>query len=86
MSDSLTRALSQLNDALDRLEQTAKAQSRDPARRSVEIQRMAADRARLAKELDEAKARSSHLNDVNGQVSRRLVDAMEKVRSVMEKG
>lgn len=85
MSDSLTKALGQLNDALDRLEEVAASHSRDPSKRSAEVQRMAADRARLARELDEARGAAKHLKGVNAEVSRRLVDAMEKVRSVMER-
>ena len=51
----------------------------------VEIQRMTADRGRLAKELDTALARGERLDRANRDVSRRLVDAMERVRSVLDR-
>lgn len=51
----------------------------------AEVQRMGADRARLAEALDNAEARSHRLDNVNREVSRRLVDAMEAIRSVLER-
>lgn len=47
------------------------------------IQRMTADRGRLARELDNALARSERLEKANREVSHRLVDAMERVRDVI---
>ncbi|MER0237601.1 DUF4164 family protein [Fulvimarina sp. MAC8] len=47
------------------------------------IQRMTADRGRLARELDNALARSERLEKANREVSHRLVDAMERVRNVI---
>jgi Domain of unknown function (DUF4164) len=49
------------------------------------VQRMNVDRARLAQELDSAEAKSERLADVNREVSRRLVSAMETIRSVLGK-
>ncbi|EAU43000.1 hypothetical protein FP2506_09161 [Fulvimarina pelagi HTCC2506] len=47
------------------------------------MQRMTADRGRLARELDNALARAERLERVNREVSHRLVDAMERVRDVI---
>ncbi len=52
----------------------------------AEIQRMGADRVRLAGSLDDAEARCQRLENVNRDVSNRLVNAMETIRSVLEKG
>ncbi len=51
----------------------------------AEVQRMGADRARLADSLDGAKAKSQRLESANREVSRRLVDAMESIRAVLIK-
>jgi chromosome segregation ATPase len=51
----------------------------------AEVQRMNVDRARLAQELDTAEARAERLADVNREVSRRLVAAMETIRAVIDR-
>jgi chromosome segregation ATPase len=51
----------------------------------AEVQRMGADRARLADSLDKAEARSKRLEGANREVSRRLVNAMESIRAVLDK-
>ena len=56
----------------------------DNAAAAAEVQRLNADRARLARALDEAEARAARLDEVNRDVSRRLVAAMETIRSVLE--
>ena len=53
---------------------------------NAEIQRMGADRVRLAGSLDDAEARCQRLENVNREVSNRLVNAMETIRGVLEKG
>ncbi len=50
----------------------------------AEVQRMGADRTRLAEALDGAAARSQRLENTNKEVSRRLVDAMETIRAVLD--
>lgn len=50
-----------------------------------EIQRMNADRARLAHELDGSEARGERLEAANKEVSRRLVTAMETIRAVLDR-
>lgn len=49
-----------------------------------EIARVGEDRSRLARDLDDERARAGRLEDTNREVSRRLVSAMETIRSVLE--
>jgi Domain of unknown function (DUF4164) len=74
-------ALAALESALDaRLDREA-----DYAEADAEVQRMNVDRARLAQELDTAEARAERLSEVNREVSRRLVAAMETIRAVIDR-
>ncbi len=84
---SFTDALARLNTALDSLDGAVESalDSRNKVRSSdEEIQRMADDRAKLAGELDNTEARAKRLSDTNSEVSRRLVNAMEIVRGVLD--
>ncbi len=86
-NNPLADAFSKLNSALDRLDKAVDARVE---RESVlgdaeaEVQRMGSDRARLAESLDSAQERAQQLEHVNKEVSRRLVDAMESIRGVVE--
>ena len=51
----------------------------------TELQRLGGDRSRMAQVLDQVEARSTRLEDANRDVSRRLVTAMESIRSVIER-
>jgi hypothetical protein len=51
----------------------------------AEVQRMGADRTRLAEALDGAEARSKRLENTNREVSHRLVGAMEAIRIVLDR-
>ena len=51
----------------------------------AEVQRMNADRSRLAQELDNSEARAERLEEANKEVSRRLVTAMETIRAVLDR-
>ncbi|MEM7290229.1 MAG: DUF4164 domain-containing protein [Pseudomonadota bacterium] len=51
----------------------------------AEVQRMGADRTRLADALDNAEERAQQLEHVNKEVSRRLVDSMEAIKNVIER-
>lgn len=79
--DRLESALAALDDAVDR---SAEAR-RDQAETEEEVQRLNADRARLAEELDACEARAGRLEEVNREVSRRLVTAMETIRAVLDR-
>lgn len=77
----LDKAMSSLEDAVDaRLERDREFVDSD-----AEVQRMNADRARLAQEIDKSEARAQRLEDVNREVSRRLVTAMETIRAVLDR-
>jgi hypothetical protein len=77
----LVRAIESLENAVTlRLEQ-----EQDYAEAEAEVQRMNADRARLAQELDGSEARADRLEEANKEVSRRLVTAMETIRAVLDR-
>ncbi len=86
-ADPLVTALARLNRSLDTLsaaisdasERASKARNADEA-----SQLMSEDRATLARQLDSTEARSRKLAEVNKEVSRRLVGAMETVRVVLD--
>lgn len=82
----LAAALARLNDALDGLDVAIGESTATAGNVDAQVQRMADDRARLAQELDATEARAQALRDVNADVSKRLVSAMEMVRDAMDKG
>jgi len=49
------------------------------------VRRTHADRSRLAQELDQSEFRANRLEEVNREVSRRLVTAMETIRAVLDR-
>jgi len=80
-------ALQRLDRALDLMEQAVGARlerESDLLDAEAEVQRMGADRARLAESLDHAEAKAQRLESTNREVSRRLVDAMEAIRAVLD--
>ena len=79
--DRLDRALTALDNAVDRSSEM-RQQFNDA---EEEVQRLNSDRARLAEELDGAEARAGRLEEVNKEVSRRLVTAMETIRAVLDR-
>lgn len=84
---SLEAALQRLNDALARLEEAAEHRVEldlTIAGRGIEVQALSEDRSRLARELDASYARFSTLETANRDVSRRLDQAMESLRHVLE--
>lgn len=85
---TLTQALERLEKALNGLEQAIDLrleQEGDFAEAEEEVQRMNADRSRLAQELDNSEARAERLETANREVSRRLVTAMETIRAVLDR-
>ncbi len=79
--DRLEKALNTLEQAVDlRLDKEG-----DFAEAEEEVQRMNADRSRLARELDQSEARAERLEAANKEVSRRLVTAMETIRAVLDR-
>jgi len=83
----LMPSFERLNKALDLLSAAIEARIEREAAlgdAEAEVQRMSADRARLAEALDASVARAQRLESTNREVSRRLVDAMEAIRSVLD--
>ncbi|MBP1848875.1 DUF4164 domain-containing protein [Rhizobium halophytocola] len=79
--DALRRAMSGLENAVDsRIEI-----QRENSDVEDEVKRVHADRARLAQELDQSQFRANRLEEVNREVSRRLVTAMETIRAVLDR-
>ncbi|MBU0583282.1 MAG: DUF4164 domain-containing protein [Alphaproteobacteria bacterium] len=85
---TLKEVIARLGKAIDVLEHAATVRlerEQDYSEADAEVQRLNADRARLAQELDGAEARSERLEDANKEVSRRLVTAMETIRAVLDR-
>lgn len=85
---TLREVIIRLGKAMDTLDQniTARFDSEmDYAEAEAEVQRMNADRSRLAQELDGSEGRSERLEEANKEVSRRLVTAMETIRAVLDR-
>lgn len=79
--DELSKALTSLDNALDmRFDR-----ERDHGEIEGEVRRVNVDRSRLAQELDQAEFRANRLEEVNREVSRRLVTAMETIRAVLDR-
>lgn len=51
----------------------------------AEVRRVHEDRSKLAHELDQSEFRANRLEEVNREVSRRLVTAMETIRAVLDR-
>ena len=85
---SLSRALDSLKTALDNLERTVEVLSERHDNGTTgreEVQRLNADRAALAAELDRSEERVVRLRESNREVARRLVSAMETIRTVLDR-
>lgn len=86
--NSLDKTLKQLETAIRSLDDAVEARmenERDSSAAGEEVQRMNADRSRLAQELDRVENRSQRLEEANREVSRRLVTAMETIRAVLDR-
>ncbi len=85
---TLKQVLDQMNRAITALEKSVEArieQDGNYAEAEEEVQRLNADRSRLAQELDNSEAKSERLTAANKEVSRRLVTAMETIRAVLDR-
>lgn len=88
VEDGLAAAAQRFDSAMSRLDQSlADLTGRMQRLKRIEVdtQRLVQERARLATELDKTSARAKRLDDSAHDVSRRLVEAMETVRSVLAK-
>jgi predicted nucleic acid-binding Zn-ribbon protein len=85
---TLKEVIGRLGRAIDALEQVVAARlenEQDYSEAEAEVQRMNADRSKLASELDNSEARAERLEEANKEVSRRLVTAMETIRAVLDR-
>lgn len=85
--DALDRAFKRLDEALARLEAAVERRAAEDASYAglaEEVARLSDDRAQLALDLDAQLARAARLEEANKDVSRRLVSAMETIRSVLD--
>ena len=85
---TLKEVIARLGKAIETLEDAVSARlehDQDYVEAEAEVQRMNADRARLAQELDNSEARAERLENANKEVSRRLVTAMETIRAVLDR-
>ncbi|WP_159587569.1 MULTISPECIES: DUF4164 domain-containing protein [Chelativorans] len=85
---TLREVIGRLGKAIEGLEAAADnriEKEQDYAEAEAEVQRMGADRTRLAQEIDKSEARAERLAEVNREVSRRLVTAMETIRAVLDR-
>jgi len=85
---TLKEVIGRLGKAIEVLETAVAARSESDVNyleAEAEVQRMNADRARLAHELDNSEARAERLEEANKEVSRRLVTAMETIRAVLDR-
>ncbi len=79
--DELRNAVQSLEIAIDgRFDK-----ERDVSEFEGEVRRVNEDRSRLAQELDQSQFRANRLEEVNREVSRRLVTAMETIRAVLDR-
>ncbi|MGV3652308.1 MAG: DUF4164 family protein [Devosia sp.] len=81
-------ASARLDRAFARLEASVRSlngRMRTHARIEADTQKLVAERARFASELDKANARMRRLDEGAEDVSRRLVAAMEDVRAVLSR-
>ncbi len=86
--NSVDAALTALRQAVAGLENAVDMRfeaERETVEVDGEVRRVHADRARLAQELDQSEFRANRLEEVNREVSRRLVTAMETIRAVLDR-
>lgn len=84
----IDRAVRRLQAALDALEGIVEDRLSADSRLAElenELQRIGLDRSRLAQTVDAVEARAEKLENANQEVSRRLVDAMETIRGVIDR-
>jgi len=87
MSDAIEAATKRLQHALDALESALERRievDREQAATASRVHAFEADRSRLAAELDAMTARSRHLETTNRDVARRLDEAIESIRAVID--
>ncbi len=82
--EQATRRLTAALDALDAAVERRVEGDRGTAALSEQVHALAADRSKLAADLDAQVARSRHLEAANRDIARRIDAAMENIRLVLE--
>jgi hypothetical protein len=84
--DSYEAAAERLERAFHRLEASVRSLNgrvRTYARIQADTQKLVAERAKFAGDLDKVSARARRLDDASAEVARRLVSAMDAVNDVL---
>jgi hypothetical protein len=82
--EQATRRLTQALDALDAAVERRTEGDKGAAALGQQVHALAADRSKLAADLDAQVARSRSLESLNRDIARRIDAAMENVRLVLE--
>lgn len=88
IEDTYDAAAERLDRAFQRLDASVRSlngRMRTHARIEADTQKLLAERAKFASELDKVSAKARRLDDSAGEVARRLVVAMETVNDVLSK-
>lgn len=86
IEDTYEAAAERLDRAFHRLEASVRSlngRMRTHARIEADTQKLIAERARFAADLDKASAKAKRLDDASAEVARRLVVAMDTVNDVL---
>ena len=86
IEDTYEAASDRLDRAFQRLDASVRSlngRMRTHARIEADTQKLLAERARFASDLDKASAKAKRLDDASGEVARRLVVAMDTVNDVL---
>ena len=89
IEDTYEAASERLDRAFQRLEASVRSlngRMRTHARIEADTQKLLAERARFASDLDKASAKARRLEEASAEVARRLVDAMDTVNDVLANG
>ena len=87
MPSAIEQAVRRLEAALQGLEMAVQQrlpESKDAEGSAAEVELLAADRAQLAESLDQSQARAVKLENLNRDVSKRIGQAVETIRAVLQ--
>ena len=86
IEDTIEAASDRLDRAFQRLEASVRSlngRMRTHARIEADTQKLLAERAKFAGDLDKASAKAKRLDDASAEVARRLVVAMDTLNEVL---
>ena len=87
MPSAIEQAVRRLEAALQGLEMAVQqrlSESKGAEGSAAEVELLAADRAQLAESLDQSQARAVKLENLNRDVSKRIGQAVETIRAVLQ--